>query len=288
MERQLRLLMLLSGSRSYSTQEIMDRFDISERTVFRLLNQIEDCGFILDRDKGRYRLLHHSRETKILTQLLHFTEQEAYLLYRVLTQIEGSQNAASNLIKKLHALYDFKALKSSKEQDNLEKIQNIAKAIKDKKRVCLLKYHSSNSGDINDREVEAFKFTEGYKSVWCIDLNDKTIKQFNISRMENVLILNTSWMHENKHILPFIDIFYMAAPQPIATVEAHLNLKAYNLLIEEYPLSEPYIQTHQNIYILQIPIAGFQGIGRFVLGLPGDIEVISPPDFIQYLKDLKR
>lgn len=70
MQKNLRLLMLLAHSRSYSCEEIAERFEISKRTVYRYLEQIENSGFVLDRSKGRYKLLKEDRSSS-LRKLLH-------------------------------------------------------------------------------------------------------------------------------------------------------------------------------------------------------------------------
>jgi hypothetical protein len=67
----------------------------------------------------------------------------------------------------------------------------------------------------------------------------------------------------------------MAAENPVATVEALLSLKACNLLGEEYPLAKKHLTQKNGGYRLEIPVAGFEGIGRFVLGLPGEVEVLG-------------
>jgi hypothetical protein len=61
---------------------------------------------------------------------------------------------------------------------------------------------------------------------------------------------------------------------------------AYNLLIEEFPLSEKYIKEADNqTYILTTDVGNFIGVGRFVLGLPGEIEVVYPQAFKDYLNE---
>src|SRR5690625_255327 len=89
MEKSLRLLMLLAHNRSYSRKEISERFNISERSVYRYLNQIENSGFVLDRSNGRYKLVKDDRK-RSLTKLLHFTQEEAYILYKSLSNLEAS------------------------------------------------------------------------------------------------------------------------------------------------------------------------------------------------------
>lgn len=287
MQKNLRLLMLLAHSRSYSCEEIAERFEISKRTVYRYLEQIENSGFVLDRSKGRYKLLKEDRSSS-LRKLLHFSQEEAYILYKSLSAMEASDTFLISLIKKLHTLYDFQALQQVEFQDNLEKVKLLSQAIRNKNQVILKQYQSSNSQSISDRSVEPFEFMEDYKAIWCLDLEDSNIKQFKISRITDVEVVSLKWNHEEQHQSPFTDAFRMAAHKPIANVTAKLSLKACNLIREEYPLSEAYLkEVEGNIYYLDIPIANYHGIGRFVLGLPGDIKVLGPKEFKEFLINMK-
>jgi len=287
MEKSLRLLMLLAHNRSYSRKEISERFNISERSVYRYLNQIENSGFVLDRSNGRYKLVKDDRK-RSLTKLLHFTQEEAYILYKSLSNLEASDTLLRSLIKKLHTLYDFQALKQVQFQDNIEKVKLLSQAINSQKQVVLKQYQSSNSQSVSNRKVEPFEFMTDYKAIWCLDLVDNTVKQFKISRITDVKISTKDWENEHLHETPFTDAFRMAADKPIANVEAKLSLKAYNLIKEEYPLSESYLKEEDdNTYHLDIPIANYHGIGRFVLGLPGDVKVKKPKEFKEFLIKMK-
>lgn len=288
MEKAIRLLMLLSGNRKYSLNELKDRFEVSERTVYRYLNNIEDAGFILDRQDGLYRLAPNTSKIKNLHQLFHFTEEEAEIFYHSLSNLNLENEATNRLLNKLHTLYDFKALKRIKETSNVEKIRNLTNGINQKKKVLLRNYRSSHSSTVSDRLVEPFQYMEDYKAIWCFDLKDYTNKQFKISRIGDVEVTNTHWSYEHQHKLPFHDAFRMSAPEPIAQVKATLSLKAYNLIREEYPMTDQYLKKESDYYLLDIPIADFHGIGRFVLGLPGNIKVHEPEAFKTFLKEMRK
>ena len=63
-----------------------------------------------------------------------------------------------------------------------------------------------------------------------------------------------------------------------------LSMRAYNLVIEEFPLSEKVIKPiENNQYVFDGWVTSYNGIGRFVLGLPEEIEVISPDSFKDFL-----
>ncbi len=280
--------MLLSGNRKYSMEELKERLESSERTVYRYLNNLENAGLVLDRENGLYRLVQNTPELRSLHRLFHFSEEEAEIFYHSLSSLGIENETKARLLNKLHALYDFKALKRVKETPNVEKIKNLAEAINHKKSVILLNYRSSHSSTVNDRLVEPFQFMEDYKAVWCFDHADQKNKQFKISRIGDVEISDIIWRYEHEHKLPFHDAFRMSAPEPISQVKATLSLKAYNLIREEYPISEQYLKKKNGRYLLEIPIADFHGIGRFVLGLPDEIEVHEPEEFKSFLKEKRK
>jgi hypothetical protein len=60
-------------------------------------------------------------------------------------------------------------------------------------------------------------------------------------------------------------------------------MRAYLLLREEFPLSVPYIEKQEKDYVFHAPVASFEGVGRFVLGLMDEIKVTGPENFKTFL-----
>lgn len=280
--RILRLLMMLSGTKRYSMREMESRLGMSARNIRRDFETIETAGFILERDNG-YRLSTDDTDNKNLKNLLHFSEEEASILYQTLSMIEGDSPVKERLVRKMNTFYDLKVLEQLRQTDDLTKVQTIRQSIKEKKQVRLVNYRSSNSNSIEDRNVEAFDFLPDYRTVWCYDPRALACKQFKLARMQSVELLPTGWRYPEKHQKPFTDIFRISATVERAKVELHLSLKAYNLLIEEYPLAAAHIKPAPPGYLLKAPVAGFSGISRFVLGLPGEIEIIKPVALKKYI-----
>lgn len=285
MQRLLKLLMLLGGSRRYTVEEIQERLGISTSTVYRYLDTFDATGFVLERDHGSYRLVSDSSAGRALGKLLHFSEEEACLLYQTLSLLEGSTPAKERLVKKLHALYDLHALAQLREKSQDEVVSRLGEAMRLKQQVLLHDYRSNNSETITDRLVEPFEFLSDYTGVWCFETESRCCKQFKIARITGVTLLNTLWRHPEAHRLPFVDAFRMSAPNAVGEVTANLSLKAYNLLIEEYPLASEHIVSADGKYVLNIPVADYNGIGRFVLGLAGEVEVLGPEDFLEFVKE---
>lgn len=281
----LRLLMLLSSNRRYTIEELESRTNQARRTIYRHLVEIENAGFILNRSNGTYRLQTNCENSKTLQKLLHFSEEEAYLLYKTIGLLEGDSTIKNRLAGKLNSLYDFRALSLLPDKNIHESVNKLGEAIREKKQVLLKAYRSSNSGTITNRIVEPFDFLSDYSGAWCYDPESCTSKHFKITRIETVEVLEEKALHQALHKIPFTDAFRMSAPEPIAEIKATLSLKAYNLLIEEYPLAEKYVQPIAGYYQLSIPVANFNGIGRFVLGLPDEIKVTESLKFKDFLKE---
>ena len=54
--------------------------------------------------------------------------------------------------------------------------------------------------------------------------------------------------------------------------------------MEEYPLSEEYItEGEEGNYIFDGWVSSFEGVGRFVLGLMDEVEIIVPGTLKKYL-----
>ena len=69
-------------------------------------------------------------------------------------------------------------------------------------------------------------------------------------------------------------------------IQLRMGTLAHNLMLEEYPLSSNHFtQEDDKHWLLTIDVCSYAGIGRFVLGLFEDIEVLGSPEFIKYLQE---
>ena len=96
-------------------------------------------------------------------------------------------------------------------------------------------------------------------------------------------ITEQAWEHEAKHDAGYIDIFRIASNQKMP-IKLILSMRAANLLREEYPLSEQALTQQDNqTWLLQTEVCSYEGVGRFVLGLYDDIQIIESPQFQTYI-----
>ena len=287
LERLLRLMKMLTANVEYSVDDLADRLDMSRRTIYRYIDTFREAGFVINKHGNYIRLDKESPHFKDISQLVHFTEEEAVILRRAIESIDDTNLLKQNLKRKLYSVYDSGTLADTiVKGSNSSNVHSLIEAIENHKQVILHNYASSHS--IRDRKVEPFGFTTNYVNVWCFDTEDNRCKIFKTARIGKVELCDTDFQHAELHKENFIDIFRMIATEgsePI-TVKLLLGRLAYNLIMEEYPLSEKYI-TKQDAshWLLDTKVANLQGVGRFTIGLMDDIEILESPELKEYINN---
>ena len=285
MERVLRLMIMLTGNDTLTVDAIARRLGISARTVYRYVDTFRMAGFVIKKDDDVIRLDVSSRYFKEISELVHFSEEEAFILKSAIESIDENNVLKQNLKKKLCTVYNYKILAETivhpKDAGN---VKSLVDAISQRKQVVLHDYASAHGSTVRNRKVEVFGFTTNYIQIWCYEPESESIKLFKVARIGSVEILGDNWQFEQKHKTGFLDVFRMHSAE-VKCIRLKLNLRAANLLVEEYPLAAKDLTTiDTEHYVLETRVCSYLGIGRFVLGLMDDIEIESPRDFKAYIK----
>ena len=285
-ERVLRLMKMMTSGNRYTVEELAERLDTSYRSIYRYIDTFKEVGFVVHKEEGAiYRLGKESPYFKDISQLIHFTDEEAHIVNQLIGALDDTNMLKQNLRRKLSSVYNCTSLANSiVKGKNAENVNHIIEAIEEHRQVILHDYSSSHTGSKRDRQVEPIAFTTNYVQIWCYDLSDGKTKLFNTARIGNVKVLDSEWQHEAEHRCGYIDIFRnMGFEQK--RVQLQLGVMAHNLLIEEYPLSERDLtQVDDTHWLLNTMVCNYAGIGRFVMGLIDDIEIIDSPEFIDFLR----
>lgn len=282
----LEMLLFLSSGLRYKIEEIADRFEITIRTARRYIKTFRDAGFVIPRPRdGYYYIDKNSPYFKEISELLHFSREEATILQKAIHSIDNENLLKQNLINKLYALYDFdRVVNTIVKREHSENIHQLMRAIKFKNQVVLKEYLSANSNEARDRLVEPFDFTTNYVATWAYDMHSGCCKTFKNTRIKSVRVLPQPWQHATKHQKLPMDVFRISANQQ-TWVKLKLSIRACELLKEEYPLAEEFIQpVNEKEFLFSTPVSSFEGVGRFVMGLFNEIEVIEPEEFRLFLK----
>ncbi len=285
-QKMLEILLVLDCRYGRTIQEIAERFGISERTVYRYMDTFKQVGFVIENNSGFFKINKEESTSQDISQLLHFTEEEAFILSKAIHAIEDGSEQKEKLVKKLYSLYDFdRVIYAITKKEETENIFNLIQAIKQQRQVVLKAYKSGHGKDIRDRVVEPIDFTVNYLGVWCYDTEDRCNKIFKTSRIREVVVLDEDWQYKPDHQKGITDIFRMQSFEP-GPIQLKLSMLACNLLQEEFPLSEKYIKPlGKNSYLLTTDVGNFLGVGRFILGLPDEVEVIFPQALKDYLNE---
>ena len=287
LRRMLEIIIYLSSGIRRNLSEISRRFDISDRTAFRYIQTFREAGFIIPKAKaGLYYIDKDSPYFNEISELLHFSKEEAFILQKAIHSISDENLLKQNLVKKLYALYDFNRVANTiVKKEHSENIHQLMLAIKSKKKVILRAYFSANSNEMKDRVVEPFNFTTNYIATWAFDIEDQSCKTFKNTRISSVQVLDEAWENEADHRMLPMDVFRISSNQQIP-VKIRLSIRACELLKEEYPLAEEYIQlVNDNQFLFETSVCSFEGIGRFVLGLCNEVQVVEPEEFKDFLKE---
>ena len=283
-ERMLRLMKMLTANTSYTVDELAERLTMSRRTIYRYIDTFREAGFVIKKSDNHIRLDKASPHFKDISQLVHFTEEEAVILKRAIESIDDTNMLKLNLKRKLYSVYDNKILADTIVRgSNAATVHALIEAIEGEQQVILHNYRSSHGGVVRDRRVEPFAFTTNYVQVWCYDTESHSCKLFKLSRIGSAEVLDTAWQHKAEHKRDSIDIFRMNGTER-HRVRLELGMLAHNLLIEEYPLAEAHLTPiDKEHWLLDTEVASYAGVARFVVGLMDDIRIVDTPDLERYL-----
>ena len=285
-ERLLRLMKLMTGNVNYTVNDLAERLDTSYRSIYRYIESFKEAGFVVQKlDGGVYKLGKESPQFKDISQLVHFTDEEAHIVNQLIEGLDDTNMLKQNLRKKLCSVYNCTSMASSVVRGaNASNVNRLVEAIECRLQVVLRDYASGHTGNRRDRVVEPFGFTTNYVQVWCYEPESGMNKLFKTSRIGAVELTDREWQYADKHQEGYIDIFRMTGFEQL-DVKLRLGMLSRNLLIEEYPLSERDIMQIDDLsWLLDTKVCNYRGIGRFVMGLMDDIDIVDSPDFEEYIR----
>lgn len=286
LERELELMLLLAGSRGMRVEDVCERLDISRRNFYYYIEFFRDCGFIVNKERGLYSIDRESPFFKRLIERVSFTEAEQIVLRRLIEKVDEKNAVVEKLKEKLGGEMDFQILNDSTTNDQQAFIiSQLHEAIKYKQMVVLKGYSSPHGRTKRDRLVEPFLLMNGNNEVRCFEPASGMNKTFKMARIQQVERLAENWQNEDKHRRMYTDLFMFSGEERLP-IQLRMGTLSHHLMTEEYPLSRSLFQQEdEKHWLLSMDVCSYAGIGRFVLGLYEDIEVLGSPEFKQYLKE---
>ena len=71
---------LLTANTTYNVDQLAERLQMSRRTVYRYIDTFREAGFVIKKSGDCIRLDKESPHFRDISQLVHFTEEEAVIL----------------------------------------------------------------------------------------------------------------------------------------------------------------------------------------------------------------
>lgn len=289
--RLLHLMKLLSGPKEYTIEEVAKILAVHPRSVERYCCSLEEAGFVLNHN-GRYRHLVITAKNYAdfdLNCTIIFSREEANLINLLISQLTSDVPLRHNLQTKLAAVCDNIPLtKLVGKNAALETVEVIAGAIRQQCQVWLRGYASAHNSQISDRLIEPVEFSENYTYVYAYDVERKAMRVFKLSRVCHAEATFTRWQNQMWHKHLSTDPFHMTGDLNEVVI-LYLTLRAYELLCEEFPMAQPMcepLQDHSPYhYLCKVKVNSYQGVGRFILGLPGEVKVVESAGLVQYIKE---
>ena len=278
-------MLMLSSNVDYTTPELADLLEITERSIYRYIRSFKDNGFVLEkRNPNIHKLLKMPLDEIKLDELIQISSEEAFILHTLLLSITGGSQIHINLEQKLAALFDATSITEIiGKKTAAENVRILKKAIDEKECVELIDYESGHTMKVSDRIVEPYGFSTNFADVYAYEPASGICKTFKITRIGWVRPIGAEWEFEEKHEVIDPDCFRMNGKESIP-VTLRMTLMAKNLLIEEYPLSMRDISYKDGCWLLNTVVKDLAGVGRFFLGLSDQIEIIDSPKLESYIK----
>ena len=280
-------LLLTMVADSHSAAELAEVLGTSKRNLYYVIKQMEDYGFVIHHLHRRYLLDPHSPFFQDIACTVDFTQEQAFYMYRLLSEVDNKSNPMAGLLRRKLTRYYHLNEFSPTWRDRLvyNNVQQLQRAVNQRRVVVLHGYSSGHSQTVKDRLVEPFLFLGDKADIRAYESSSGLNKTFKISRIAEVEVMNDFWQHEDRHRQLFTDMFMFSSEERIPICLC-LDLLAHSLMCEEYPHAAELMKPDgRNHWVLTTDVANYVGIGRFILGLYDHVEIVYGDGLKRYLRE---
>lgn len=276
---------LLTGNVSRTIDQLATEMGITSRTVYRYIDTIREAGFVVNKLYGNvYAMGKVGRGLSGFNKLIYFTEEEAYIVAKMINGIDNNNVLKRDLQRKLASIYDSTSIANFIDNTaTAANVEALADAIKRRKQVVLKHYESAHSDEAKDRRVEPIEFTTNMIDIWAYDVENADNRMFKVARIQEVEETDDDWAFKPMHKVQRPDLFRMTGSLN-EIISLQLDTRAKSLLLEEFPLAEKELRRENGKWILTTRINSLEGVTRFILGLAADIKILEGENLRDYIR----
>lgn len=285
MSKELQLILLMVDGFDYTAEDLCHRIGITRRQIYNYLRKFREMGFVVVTENQTHRLSPDSPFFLALARSVNFTDVEATFLHRLLDGTDEKNPMVPTIRRKLERFYHLRQFTDTRfKAHNIETLHALMEAIRQQRVVCLKDYSSPHSNTVSDRVVEPYQLLNENLDIRCYELKTRMCKTFKLARIGSVEVYDTPWIYEEQHSRLFTDIFMFSGPERLP-VRLLMKQLSHNLMLEEYPISSGcFTPTADGRWLFQADLASYVGIGRFILGLYDDIEILGDVGLQAYVR----
>lgn len=281
----LRLMKLLTGNVSRTIDQLAAEMGITSRTIYRYIDTIREAGFVVNKLYGNvYAMGKVGRGLSGFNKLIYFTEEESYIVAKMINGIDNNNVLKQDLQRKLASIYDSTSIANYIDNPvSAANVEALADAIKRRKQVVLKHYESAHSDEAKDRRVEPIEFTTNMIDIWAYDVENADNRMFKVARIQEVEVTDDDWAFKSMHKVQRPDLFRMTGSLN-EIISLQLDTRAKSLLLEEFPLAEKELRRENGKWILTTRINSLEVVTRFILGLAADIRILEGENLRDYIR----
>lgn len=284
------LRLIIERPAHYTAQMLAKNYGINVKTIQNYINDIENAGFLPDRDQQHRYFIVHEKISQQLEDIMVLSQTEKEQLYEALHHSSLEEKHKKRIIGKLENLSQLPGVGNTFFNHHfLANLSSLNIAQKNETRVILKDYRSTNSNSLKDRLIEPFHLAVEDDILHAFDCEKKAVRHFRLSRIDKIEALDKPWEYRSSHYVAATDIFRITNKNQ-ETVHIRMKVGGANELIERYPLSKAYLhQNSDNTYDLKCKVnENFYGLGNFLMGYAPYIEeIIESPALVRHMKKLK-
>ncbi|ERK40152.1 WYL domain protein [Segatella baroniae F0067] len=285
MSKELQLILLMVDGFDYTAEDLCLRLGTTRRQIYNYLRKFREMGFVVVTENQTHRLSPDSPFFLALARSVNFTDVEATFLHRLLDGTDEKNPMVPTIRRKLERFYHLRQFTDTRfKAHNIETLHALMEAIRQQRVVCLKDYSSPHSNTVSNRVVEPYQLLNENLDIRCYELKTRMCKTFKLARIGSVEVYDTPWIYEEQHSRLFTDIFMFSGPERLP-VRLLMKQLSHNLMLEEYPISSGcFTPTADGRWLFQADLASYVGIGRFILGLYDDIEILGDMGLQAYVR----
>lgn len=284
-----RVFQLISRLRSHfgvKKSDLAQSFDVSVRTIERYFVLLRNLGFEVKNREQFFYIPRVDKQNILPEDFIVFSIEEAAAIRDAITGSSIQSPLQKSLLTKLYALTDIEELSETLYNQSIsQNISRVRQAITGRTQIWLRAYHSVNSNTTCNRLVEPIRFVSYYTYLLAFEVETQMVKQYKTDRIGDVETTELPWQFENLHGTTYVDAFGMSGSKPIPIL-LNLSTRAFRLMREEHPDAIPHIKKIKSENLVQFKgnVYSYQGIARFIMGLPGEVEVIEDEGLREYVR----